>query len=102
MKASELAALSLKDLRTLRERVDTAIAEREVQDRADVKAKLADIAAKAGFSVGELFGPGRSGKRVAAAIKYRNPKDPSQTWTGRGRKPTWIVAAGGDVQRFRV
>ena len=102
MKASELAALSLKDLRSLRERVDGAIAEREVQDRADVKAKLADIAAKAGFSVGELFGSGRSGKRTAAVRQYRNPKDASQTWTGRGRKPNWLVEAGGDIERFRL
>lgn len=102
MKASELAALSLKELRALAERVDAAIAEREKQDRVDVKAKLADIAEKAGFSVGELFGSGRNGKRSAAAIKFRNPKDPSQTWTGRGRKPNWIVDAGGDPERFRI
>lgn len=102
MKASELAALSLKELRALSERVDAAIAEREQQDRADVKAKLADMAAKAGFSVGELFGNGKGGKRGAVAVKFRNPKDPSQTWTGRGRKPNWIVEAGGDVERFRI
>jgi DNA-binding protein H-NS len=102
MKASELAALSLKELRALQERVEDAIAEREQQERADVKAKIADIASKSGFSVGELFGSGRNGKRGAADIKFRNPKDPSQTWTGRGRKPNWIVAAGGDAERFRV
>ena len=102
MKASELAALSLKELRALADRVDTAIAEREKQERADVKAKLADIAEKAGFSVGELFGSGRGAKRGAVAVKFRNPKDHSQTWTGRGRRPNWIVAAGGDAERFRV
>lgn len=101
MKASELAALSLKELRALQERVEAAIAEREDQDRADVKAKLADMAAKAGFSVKELFG-GRGNRRSANGVKFRNPKDPSQTWTGRGRKPNWIVEAGGDVERFRV
>ena len=101
MKASELAALSLKELRALRERIDTAIAEREHHDRAEVKAKLAEMATKAGFTVNELFG-GRGAKRGPAAIKFRNPKDPSQTWTGRGRKPNWIVAAGGDIGRFRV
>jgi DNA-binding protein H-NS len=74
----------------------------EQQDRADVKAKLADKVAKAGFSVGELFGSGRGGKRGTVAIRFRNPKNPSQTWTGRGRRPNWIVAAGGDADRFRV
>lgn len=102
MKASELAALSLKELRALGERVEAAIAEREKQERADVKAKLAEMAQKAGFSVGELFGSGKGSKRSAAAIRFRNPKDPSQTWTGRGRKPNWLVEAGGDAERFRV
>ena len=36
------------------------------------------------------------------APKYRNPKDPSQTWTGRGRRPTWIVEAGGNIERFLI
>ena len=22
--------------------------------------------------------------------KYKNPNDPSKTWTGRGRKPKWV------------
>ncbi len=33
---------------------------------------------------------GRPVRKVAP--KYANPKDPSQTWTGRGRKPLWVVA----------
>lgn len=102
MSVNGLGRMSLKELRALRDRVDAAIAEREHQDRAEVKAKLSQVAAKAGYSVGELFGGGRGGKKAAATIKYRNPKDPSQTWTGRGRKPNWIVAAGGDIERFRV
>ena len=47
----------------------------------------------------EVFG-GRGGKRGKGAPKYRNPKDPSQTWTGHGRRPLWRAKAGGDIQRF--
>ena len=28
-----------------------------------------------------------------APPKYRNPEDDSSTWTGRGRKPLWVLAA---------
>lgn len=28
---------------------------------------------------------------TANAAKYRNPNDSSQTWTGKGRKPGWVV-----------
>jgi DNA-binding protein H-NS len=100
MKANELAQMSLKELRTLRDRVEDAIAAREHEDRAEVKAKLADLASKAGFSINELFG-GR-GTKKAVGVKFRNPQDPSQTWTGRGRKPNWLVEAGGNADRFRV
>ena len=30
------------------------------------------------------------GKKVAP--KYRNPANKTETWTGRGRKPLWIIA----------
>lgn len=28
--------------------------------------------------------------RINGVAKYRNPKDPAQTWTGRGKTPAWI------------
>ena len=46
---------------------------------------------------------GQLGKmRGPVAIKYRNSQNDSETWTGRGRRPRWIVKAGGDIERFRV
>lgn len=33
----------------------------------------------------EIFSP-----VAAAAVRYRNPNDAMQTWTGRGRQPKWI------------
>ena len=100
MKNGQLGKMSVKDLRALRDRVDQAITEREREERAELKAKLADLAAKSGFSVGELFG--KSKARGPVAIKYRNPQNASETWTGRGRRPRWITKAGGDVERFRI
>ncbi|MBC6428240.1 MAG: H-NS histone family protein [Cellvibrionales bacterium] len=33
-------------------------------------------------------------KRKTSAVKpkYRNPMNPAETWSGRGRKPKWVVA----------
>ena len=36
----------------------------------------------------------RNGPKAPA--KYRNPNDPKQTWTGRGRRPAWFVSAMAD------
>ena len=66
-----------------------------------MRAKMEEMAKASGFSVSELFG-GRKSKGSKIAPKYRNPKDPSQTWTGRGRRPNWIVEAGGDMKRFLI
>jgi DNA-binding protein H-NS len=35
--------------------------------------------------------------------KYRNPKDPLQTWSGRGYKPKWLtafLASGHSIDEF--
>lgn len=32
-------------------------------------------------------------KPDASDAKYRNPDDPSQTWSGRGRRPRWLSEA---------
>src|SRR4051812_26143605 len=67
--------------------------EKQSEERAEVRQKLMDIAREHGFELGELFGKsGRKGKGTVG-VKYRDPKDPQNTRTGRGRMPRWIVAA---------
>jgi DNA-binding protein H-NS len=37
--------------------------------------------------------------------KYRNPKEPSETWSGRGKQPRWLVAAvnaGRRIDEFLI
>ncbi len=29
--------------------------------------------------------------------KYRNPNDPAQTWTGRGKPPAWVDVVGREA-----
>lgn len=31
-------------------------------------------------------------KRKVVAPKYRNPENPTQTWTGRGNRPLWVTS----------
>ena len=101
MRESQLAKMSLKELIALEAKIKAAIDEKRVSERAEMRAKMAEMASASGFSVEELFG-GRKGRGGKVAPKYRNPKDPSQTWTGRGRRPTWMVEAGGNIERFLI
>ena len=101
MRDSQIEKMPLKDLMTLQIRISQAIAEKRIEERHEVKAKMEVLAQASGFSVAELFG-GRGGKRGKSAPKYRNPKDPSQTWTGRGRRPLWLAKANGHIERFLI
>ena len=100
MRESQLEKMSLKELIALEGKIKAAIDEKRVSERHEMRAKMEEMARASGFSVTELFG-GR-GKRGKVAAKYRNPKDPSQTWTGRGRRPNWMTEAGGDPKRFLI
>lgn len=60
----------------------------------DTRKKVADYAKSLGYRLDELFGGHAKGKaRGKAAAKYRNPADPNQTWSGRGKRPNWFKAA---------
>lgn len=92
----DLNSLTLKELKKLRKDADKAIADFENRKKREALAELEKKAAEMGFSLSDLTGAAKVKK--SAAPKYRNPSDPEQTWTGRGRTPLWIKAlenAGG-------
>jgi DNA-binding protein H-NS len=90
MAAINVDKLSLKELVALEAKLKSAIEVARHKGLAELKQKMADLAKTHGFSVGELFGK-LGGKKSASAAKYANPDDKSDTWTGRGRKPNWVV-----------
>ena len=70
---------------------------------AAVRRKVAALAKAEGYTIDELFGTAKAapkprkaaGPRKAAkkvAPKYRNPANPKETWTGRGKQPRWMAA----------
>ena len=84
---------SLKDLIDLEHKVQKAIGAAKDRERSDLKHKIQAMAEHSGFSVNELFGARGAGRGKSSGIaKYRNPDNASETWTGRGRKPNWLLA----------
>ncbi|MBZ0127824.1 MAG: H-NS histone family protein [Rhodobacteraceae bacterium] len=83
--------LSLDELTRLKKDVDKAIASFEARRMAEVRAALDAKAREMGFTLDQLTG-GKPGKKAPAAAKYRDPANPSATWSGRGRRPGWFVA----------
>jgi ParB/RepB/Spo0J family partition protein len=44
-------------------------------------------------------------KTPSPAVRYRNPQDPGQAWTGRGRQPKWVsdwIGAGKSLETLQV
>lgn len=39
--------------------------------------------------------------RAPGVPKYRNPADPAQTWTGRGKRPAWLAGVE-DLTEFLI
>lgn len=95
MAAFNVDKLSLKELVDLESKVQKAIAVARDRERSELKRKVADMAETHGFSVAELFGGVRgrgAGKNKSVGLaKYANPENKFDTWTGRGRKPNWLV-----------
>jgi DNA-binding protein H-NS len=71
---------------------------------ATVRAKLRAAAKAEGYTLDELFGTGKSaaaprarksatkGRKLGKVPpKYRNPANPAETWTGRGKQPRWMA-----------
>ena len=61
----------------------------QAAEKKALRDKMEQLAAASGFSVAELLGRKRAGKGAAKAstiaVKYRNPENPAETWSGRCR-----------------
>ena len=98
MAAINLDKMSVKELIELEVRVRRAIEAAKLRQRDAMKHKIDQLVAREGFSSDELadlygFARGRGGRKGGkVAPKYRNPDNKTETWTGRGRQPRWVVA----------
>ena len=88
-----LEALSLGELKKMQKDVAKAISTYEDRQKAEARAKVEALARDLGYSLTELVGTETKSTRAPAAAKYRHPENAALTWSGRGRKPQWFVAA---------
>ncbi|AUQ51231.1 putative regulatory protein, H-NS histone family [Phaeobacter inhibens] len=104
--AVDLTSMSRKELLELQANVEKALKDAEQRERIEALKAAEEAAAKFGFSLDEIAGNSRStAKKTKAAPKYRNPQNPEETWTGRGRKPHWVHAAltsGVDISDLEI
>jgi DNA-binding protein H-NS len=108
-KKVELESRSLDDLWSLHEEISAILSARIKAEKHELEKRLAvldrgrDIFAQSGLSSSLQTGKARR-KYPRVLPKYRNPQT-SETWSGRGKRPRWLVAAmksGRKIEEFRI
>lgn len=90
----DLSALSLKELTKLQSELRKAIETFEARRKREAMDQLSARARELGFTLEELIhGATEKAPRAAPMPRYRNPDQPFDTWSGRGRQPKWFAAA---------
>lgn len=92
----DLNEMSLDELKKHQKEVAKAIETFEERALKAARAEMDAIARQHGFTFDQVLAKAPVIGRKPVAPKYANPADKTQTWTGRGRKPKWVVAALAD------
>ncbi len=112
----DLSNMSVGDLRNLQEQIKQEMKQREQQDLQKAREQIMAIAQSVGVPLKDLIATSGRGAKSAGksgsgsgsgsvAVRFRNPADASQQWTGRGRQPKWVkewVEGGKSLDKLRV
>jgi DNA-binding protein H-NS len=105
---NQLQELSPEELQKIIEEARLLLERKQKQKQEEVIRQIKELAAQAGLEVEIRAKPRAETKpvrRKKLPPKYRHPKDPSLTWTGRGQMPRWLqelVAQGHNREEFRI
>jgi DNA-binding protein H-NS len=104
----DLGNLNVAELRELAKNIHLEIEKRESNNKKIVFEQIKELAQKAGMTVEEVVAMGRKARPKSlksAEAKYVNPQNPAQTWSGKGRRPTWLkdlLATGKSLEGIQA
>jgi DNA-binding protein H-NS len=89
----DLSKLSIEEMEALAKDIETEINTRRLADRERVLEQMRELAASIGTTPEQLFGKAGRASVVekTVVVKYRHPDNPALTWSGRGKRPLWVV-----------
>jgi DNA-binding protein H-NS len=99
MDINRLSEMSLDELWTLHEGVVAELSRKITAEKAILEERLRKIDPELLIS--------KQKRRAYPKVlpKYRNPKNPSETWSGRGKQPRWLATqlkAGKRLDQFLI
>ena len=111
MRKPDLAAMPFEELWQLHEEITKILSDKIVAEKRALEDRLAklngiEIVRESGNS-DPVLGTDRAPRRKYPKVlpKYFNPQAPSETWSGRGKRPRWLVAAletGHRLDEFKI
>jgi DNA-binding protein H-NS len=114
MKSYNLKSMSVDQLWDLHERLVAELGRKIAAEKAVLEDRLSQLAsvkrhpiASHQISSAAHHLPHKEAKRSYPKVlpKYRNPRNPEETWAGRGKQPRWLVAqlrSGRKLEDFRI
>jgi len=88
MENDDWASMPTAELWRLYDEVTAVLSRRMTADKAKLEERLRKIEGKTGGHT-----EGRARRPYPPVLpKYQNPKNPSETWSGRGKQPRWLKA----------
>ena len=95
--AINLDSLSPAELQALIKSAEAQMQSARKNHIQEVRTRIEGLLKSAGLTIDEVYprrsGQGSKGPKAAVTPKYRNPENPAQTWSGRGKRPLWFSEA---------
>lgn len=87
----DLEKKNLEQLIVLRKEIEILIAKKSKEKKSELIKKFRELAKSEGLSIEDILGSESNKPKSKTEPKYKNEK--GETWTGKGRKPAWVVEA---------
>lgn len=87
----DLEKKSLEQLINLKKEIEILITKKSKEKKSELIKKFRELAKSEGLSIEDILGSETNKPKVKTEPKYINEK--GETWTGKGRKPAWVVEA---------
>jgi DNA-binding protein H-NS len=100
MESNTFESMSIDGLSSLHEQLTSILVRKMEQEKARLEERLRRL------NINHAISPNRPRRAYPKVLpKYQNPKNPAQTWSGRGKQPHWVQAqlrAGKKLDRFLI
>jgi DNA-binding protein H-NS len=111
-KELNLDAMSVDEMWQLHEEISRVLSVRLTSEKRELEKRLTQLRREKEMRQSEpadaqpVKGESRERRKYPRVFpKYRNPNEPSETWSGRGKQPRWLAAAlktGHTIEEFAI